>query len=102
MGPQMNVGIRELKLRLSHYLTKVRLGETIVVTDRGTPVARLERIPPDEAPAELRHLIEDGTLLYKGPLRNLPPPICMLPGEKTSTDYVAEQRRRSSTQIRVR
>jgi len=36
----MNVGIRELKLHLSHYLALVRRGESIVVTDRGNPVAR--------------------------------------------------------------
>ena len=38
------VGSRELKNRLGRYLGLVGRGETIVVTDRGKPVARL--VPP--------------------------------------------------------
>ena len=38
------VGSRELKNRLGRYLSLVGKGETIIVTDRGKPVARL--IPP--------------------------------------------------------
>jgi antitoxin (DNA-binding transcriptional repressor) of toxin-antitoxin stability system len=36
-----NVGVRELKDRLSHHLRTVRQGESVVVTIRGKPVARL-------------------------------------------------------------
>ncbi|GIV20189.1 MAG: antitoxin [Armatimonadota bacterium] len=35
------ISVHELKERLSHYLQIVRAGETVVVTHRGTPVARL-------------------------------------------------------------
>lgn len=35
------ISVRELKERLSHYLQLVRAGETVLVTHRGTPVARL-------------------------------------------------------------
>ena len=38
------VGSRELKNRLGRYLGMVGKGETIIVTDRGKPVARL--LPP--------------------------------------------------------
>lgn len=37
----MNVGIRELKARLSEYVKRAGNGEHILVTDRGRPVARL-------------------------------------------------------------
>lgn len=37
----MDVGIRELKAKLSEYVASAAAGETIVVTDRGHPVARL-------------------------------------------------------------
>ena|SRR5947209_2724226 len=37
----MQVGIAELKARLSEYLIRVQEGEEIVVADRGRPVARL-------------------------------------------------------------
>ena len=37
----MEVGIRELRGRLSDYLARVREGDEVVVTDRGTAVARI-------------------------------------------------------------
>jgi prevent-host-death family protein len=37
----IQVGIAELKARLSEYLARVQAGEEIVVADRGRPVARL-------------------------------------------------------------
>jgi prevent-host-death family protein len=35
------VGSRELKNRLGQYLRAVRKGQTLIITDRGKPVARL-------------------------------------------------------------
>jgi prevent-host-death family protein len=40
------VGSREFKNRLGRYLSAVRRGETLLVTDRGKPVAKV--IPPDQ------------------------------------------------------
>lgn len=40
----MEVGIRDLKNNLSRHLERVKSGETITVTDRGKPVAKLEPI----------------------------------------------------------
>jgi len=37
----MKVGTKELKNRLSYYLRRVRNGESVEVTDRGTVVAEL-------------------------------------------------------------
>ena len=36
------VGARELKTRLGGYLQQVRQGRTLVITDRGEPVAELK------------------------------------------------------------
>jgi prevent-host-death family protein len=41
----MQVGTKDLKNRLSYYLRRVRMGEVVHVTDRGTPVAELRPIP---------------------------------------------------------
>lgn len=38
------VGARELKVRLGTYLRQVRQGRTLVVTDRGQPVAELRPV----------------------------------------------------------
>jgi prevent-host-death family protein len=43
------VGARELKTRLGTYLRRVREGRTLVVTDRGEPVAELRPLPADES-----------------------------------------------------
>ena len=40
--------VSELKARLSAYLAEVRRGETVIICDRNTPVARL--VPYDEQP----------------------------------------------------
>jgi antitoxin (DNA-binding transcriptional repressor) of toxin-antitoxin stability system len=42
----MQVGTRELKNRLSHYLRLVRSGEPIEVTDRGIVVAEIRAAQP--------------------------------------------------------
>ena len=42
--PRNTVGARELKARLGKYLRTVREGQTIIVTDRGEPVAELRPI----------------------------------------------------------
>ena len=49
----MNVAVRDLKNKLSHYLRRVRAGGRIVVTDRGRPIAeigpiRAKRLTPAE------------------------------------------------------
>lgn len=38
------VGIRELKSRLTKYLRQTRLGDEIVITDRGQPIAVIQPI----------------------------------------------------------
>jgi prevent-host-death family protein len=60
----MNVGTRELKNRLSHYLRRVReLREPIYVTDRGEVVAELHPVAEDRMPDRaLRALAANGEL----------------------------------------
>lgn len=41
-----NARISELRDKLSEYLARVRQGETVIVYDRDTPIARLEPITP--------------------------------------------------------
>jgi antitoxin (DNA-binding transcriptional repressor) of toxin-antitoxin stability system len=47
---RVNVGTKELKNRLSHYLRQVRAGQIVRVTDRGKVVAELRAV--DQAPAD--------------------------------------------------
>jgi prevent-host-death family protein len=41
-----NARISELRDKLSEYLARVRKGETVIVYDRDTPIARIDPIPP--------------------------------------------------------
>jgi prevent-host-death family protein len=52
------IGVRELRQHASRYLARVRAGETIEVTDRGRPVARLVPI----AGSTWEDLIEAGVV----------------------------------------
>jgi prevent-host-death family protein len=52
----MNVAITELRAHLSDWLEQARIGEEIVITDRGVPVARL--IGVDTAPTLQRLTLE--------------------------------------------
>jgi prevent-host-death family protein len=60
------VGVRDLKNKLSEYLRRVRLGEGVLVTDRGEVVAEL--LPPGQGqgdpsvPAGLQSLVKRGLL----------------------------------------
>ena len=59
-----SAGVAELKARLSEYLSRVKAGEEVLVTDRGIPVARLVPVgaaPDDEAEtARLRAMEREG------------------------------------------
>lgn len=39
-----SVGVRELKSRLTYYLRRTRQGEDVIVTERGRPIAILQRL----------------------------------------------------------
>ena len=57
------VGARELKTRLGTYLRRVREGRTLLVTDRGEPIAELRPLPTDKSvPAALLKLSSKRTV----------------------------------------
>ncbi len=69
------VGSRELKTRLGTYLRQVREGATLIVTDRGRPVAELRPVERYESSprARLRELaaigVVSGEVAERVPLR---------------------------------
>jgi prevent-host-death family protein len=46
------VGIKDLKIHLGQYVSRAARGETITVTDRGTPVAQLVPLSADRVAVE--------------------------------------------------
>jgi antitoxin (DNA-binding transcriptional repressor) of toxin-antitoxin stability system len=90
----MDVGIRELKARLSHYVKVAHEGEQITVTDRGVPVAVLSKPPMpevDRLPTALRRMISEGRATEAaGPFAVVP--VTPARASKTWEEILAEDR----------
>jgi prevent-host-death family protein len=64
----VRIGVRELRQNASRYLARVKAGETVEVTERGTLIALLT--PPNPAESVRDRLIAVGRLIpASGPLR---------------------------------
>ena len=85
----VEVGIRELRADLSRLIKRVREGEEIVVTDRGTPVAR---IIATDGRSKLDELIAAG-LVEPAPRRKPRPLPTPIKAKGTVSDLVIEGRR---------
>jgi prevent-host-death family protein len=93
-----NANISEIRNHLSEYLRTVRKGETVIVYDRATPIARLEPIPatsPNE-PSSYRRGLGAGILtpprIVDDALQKFPhPPKSRRPARLV--DALAEERR---------
>lgn len=88
------VGVRELKARLSAYLAAVEQGKEVIVTDRGRAIARI--VPVDrnlEAEAHRARMIAEGRLIPpRSKVRWVPTPKYKLT-EGSIVDFLRDQRR---------
>ena len=66
--------VTEAKNGLSALLDRVRAGESVIVTDRGQPVARIEPVRGPAVPDDLQHLERAG-LVRIGTAR---PPVALI------------------------
>lgn len=85
----MDVGIRELKAKLSQYVDRAASGEVIRVTDRGVPRAVLMAVPvSDRIEQGVREgWIRPGVSGRPGDVTPVDPP----PG-RTTTEILADDR----------
>jgi antitoxin (DNA-binding transcriptional repressor) of toxin-antitoxin stability system len=90
-GPD-SVGVRELRQNLSIYLDRVKLGETLSVTEYGQVVAVLAPLPAATLTTLERLVGEGRATAPTRSLRSLPPATPGLPGAPRSEDVIAEQR----------
>ena len=84
----VEVGIQELGNHLSHYVTAVRAGEEVTVTDHGKAVALLVPLRGDR---RLEQLIAEG-LVTPAPSVKVPRSRPGIECAGTVSDLVAEQR----------
>jgi prevent-host-death family protein len=84
------IGIRELRQQASRYMRDVQRGETIEVTDRGRPVARLVPVPLDGG---LEELAMSGRLMpARGDALELGSPLAPAADEALPSDALAALR----------
>jgi|SRR5919109_3583665 prevent-host-death family protein len=86
------VGVRELRQNLSIYLDRVKAGETLEVTERGRPVARLAPLPAGTVSAYDRLVAEGHIRPASGDLLELGDPLPREPGERSLTDVLLDMR----------
>ena len=88
--------ITEAKNGLSALIDRVKAGETILITDRGVPVARLEpSLPVDDWDARLTRLERQGLIRRgSGDIRKvLDMPLAKTVDGSSVVDLVVEERR---------
>jgi prevent-host-death family protein len=84
------IGVRELRQNASRYLERVSAGETIEVTDRGRPIARLV---PSEAGSARDRLAAAGRLRRRaGSVAELGPPLPPRKGKPLPSELLARMR----------
>ena len=88
---QTSVNIRELKSRLSYYLRLTKAGESVVITERGTPIGR---IVPTVVPIEERMeaMAQAGLVLWDKKKLKAMPPVVKVHGKGTVADLLIEDR----------
>lgn len=86
------IGIRELKTHLSALLRRVKRGESLTVTDRGTPVARIvpARVSSRDAMAALQ---EAGLVEWSGEKFSPQEPRAVVKNRRSVSDLLLEDRR---------
>jgi prevent-host-death family protein len=62
---QKTIGIREFKEQLSGHIREVKKGSTLVITERGKPVARLMPMAAD-LDAKLQQMLDSGLASWNG------------------------------------
>jgi prevent-host-death family protein len=87
----MDVAVSELRAHLSEWLERARAGEDVVVTERGTPVARLVGV---SSATTLERLTNEG-VISRAAVPTRPPATGRrrVTAERSVSDLVAEQRR---------
>lgn len=89
MSHMERIGVRELRQNASKYLKRVEAGETIEVSDRGRPVARIVPI----GLTGWDRLVAEGRVRHgEGDPRQLPDLIAPAPGVPLPSQLVSQGR----------
>lgn len=90
------VGIHQLKTHLSAYLRKVEDGETMTITRRGTPVARITPVVEKDERSlkdKMKTLEEAGIISWNGKKPPSREPVAEVKGRRSVAELLLEDRR---------
>jgi prevent-host-death family protein len=88
---QVTVGIRELKARLSSYVRQAKSGASVIITDRGEPVARL--VPMGRSLEDrMEDLVEAGLVAWSGKNLARIAPVARTHGRQSVADLLLGDR----------
>jgi len=85
------VGIRKLKNNLRYYISLVRSGEQVVVTNRGHDVALIVPLEESDNYSRLMEMVKEGLAVWEGGKPVAPEPIAA--SGKPASDIIIEDRR---------
>ena len=87
-----SVGSRDLKMRLGAWLRRVRRGETVVVTDRGEPVAEIRPLSPGGTSQEVALAGLEALGIVTRPARALTPFRAIRSTGRAASEAIIEER----------
>ncbi len=61
----IQVGVRELKNKLSEYLSRAKAGEEIIITEHKKPIARILAYQ-ESIPEQMESLLREGSATWSG------------------------------------
>ena len=85
------VGVRKLKNNLRYYMSLVRSGEQVVVTNRGRDVARIIPVEESANHSRLMEMVKEGLAIWEGGKPIAPEPIAG--SGKPASEIVIEEMR---------
>ena len=88
---EIEVGVRDLKARLSEFLRMVKQGRPVTVTEYGKAIGRL--VPYSESLDDrMRQAVAAGVLTWDGARWEPAGPVARAEGEQTVADLIVEDR----------
>lgn len=91
MLQQTEIGVRQLKANLSSYLSQVKAGGTVLITEHGRPIGRI--VPVVESVTDrLEQLEQAGIIAWSGQAMAPLTPLGTAIGERTVAELLLEDR----------
>ncbi len=89
---QIMVGVRQLKEQLSSYLRQLKAGHTVVITERGKPIARMLPVVNASVESRMSDLAASGIAAWSGRKLRTPAAPVRARGKRSVAALLVEDR----------